>query len=77
MEWTKEKPTEPGWYWLIEELKKDKNPTMARMAVHHYDGNKTQLIFKRISDIGVQSLEELRGKNDWLGPIEVPEPPKE
>lgn len=67
MEWTKDKPTAPGWYWLrgIRET-----PTIAEVCQGPFDDEPC------VSLTGIESITAVRDMPDceWCGPI--PQPPE-
>jgi hypothetical protein len=63
--WTREKPTQPGWYWMIDNF--DDGLDMAHVEQF---GNK---LF--VKWMGLETHPELNvvsGVKWWMGPIEVP-----
>lgn len=67
LDWTTESPTKPGWYWAMY---LDTEPWIVRVAKDK-DG-----ILKWWED-GVSRSWDLDTVSYWMGPLPVPEPPKE
>jgi hypothetical protein len=66
-EWTKEPPTQEGWYWV-------RGPRDGFMIVQYY--NKKRVIKALIAGAGGNiHYGELKLITHWLGPLPVPEPP--
>lgn len=67
MNWTKNSPTEPGWYWFRED--------MSRSAVIHKvgkwpGGGLAVVLSKRWHDHEVSAPENMSGH--WYGPLQEP-----
>lgn len=71
--WTTTPPTEPGWYWATERHVALPKIVFAR-HVGTLDGGKGKPIFSIDEDGDIHSVFEY---THWLGPLPVPEPPKE
>ena len=60
-EWTTTPPTEPGWYWVRQEMPSDTNWVTVKWQ---YDKSEC------VNEEGIRTTH-------WLGPIPQPEPPTE
>jgi len=69
LEWTQEKPTKPGYYWVKDTSHKEMRPTICK--VHRYDSD-AQMVVRYLSNDGEDSLIEVCGL-EWAGPILPPE----
>lgn len=68
MEWTKEKPTKPGYYWLRRKWYDDEP-----VKVHRYEngGEIAELVVREIAVDTEYDINDLVDEK-WSGPIEPP-----
>lgn len=83
MEWTREKPKKPGWYWLRwdtdEPAANQENITLAHVCFTFQPGPITPEMFGgdlevyTIGNDAPHPLDEDSEKHQWAGPIEPPD----
>ena len=69
MAWTKERPTQPGWYWAYEKLDQR---TADVMMVEVFVAQASEELWGRAMSLRW----ELSHFSHWMGPLEPPEPPR-
>lgn len=75
LEWTRELPTEPGWYWLVYFDGLDFEPPKC-VDVRVDDFPEAGLLYVHLA--GVEEFFRIDSFTNswWLGPLPVPEVPK-
>jgi hypothetical protein len=71
MSWTKDKPTQPGYYWYRRHMNQDVRMLLVEIA-RMYPRYKDELMASYTThEYEPMSLETLDG--EWQGPLEVPQ----
>ena len=70
--WTKQTPSKPGWYWMLNPAKSLACPTIVQIVSDWETGRFLVLIPATHPQTGgmMQELRDLEGL--WAGPIELP-----
>lgn len=63
MDWTSEKPTEPGWYWLRWEDGRNEPPTIARVLIGYPPGRLSVML---VGDEDELYLDRMDDHARWL-----------
>jgi hypothetical protein len=72
MTWTKQTPSKPGWYWLLNPSEEPGLPTIVQIIFDWETGRSLAIIppSNRKASARVQHLRDLDAL--WAGPIELP-----
>ncbi len=73
MEWTKEQPNKPGYYWFFNADIVATPEMVIVTSVAFPIGH--PMVFKKVGDFGLRKLDELVENYLWFGPIKPPEIP--
>lgn len=71
--WTQQKPSTPGWYWMLDPSKEPNLPTIVQIVFDRETRRWLALIpashYPRTSgrELALQSVDAM-----WAGPVEVP-----
>ena len=72
MTWTKQKPSKPGWYWLLDPSEEPGLPTIVQVFFDWESGRSLAIIPASTPKASVR-LQDLRGfAAMWAGRIEIP-----
>ena len=74
MQWTKEKPTVPGWYWTVSYSRSKGEIICVEVEDkwHYHDKE-----CRQVSAPGNEWLMSTKDYEWWCGPIETPDLPEE
>ena len=72
MTWTKQTPSKPGWYWLLDPSEQLGLPTIVQIFFD-WETGRSLAIIPASSPKASARVQDLRGFDAmWAGPIELP-----